>query len=382
MKIAYFTSAQNAKDFDRYQKTWTLPLNTSSQVFNNRLIRSLALTNEVKVFSSRPFRKKDSIKPNYPEMTREEQNITWKYLPIESSKIITFFKQRFVVLSKRNREQKADIAIADCMNIQSLALGFAYARKCKIPLVGVLDDNPISISDITPFKAKLVSSLAKRCNAYICLTESLNELFNTKNRPHILIDGVTEDVFREVNVDLKRYKKYFFFSGALSERYGIYNLIEAFKELNRKDVSLVICGYHKEDRLDEMVQGTNNIYYIGTLPSQVCLAYESNSIANVNPKMYEPELDKYSVPSKTIEYLSATSLTISTYISSLYSDFKYDALWVKDDYSLKDALNDALNMKPQQRQEMIVNANITANSKYSLKANNRKIEKFLNTLIK
>ena len=66
MRIAYFTSAQNAKDFDQFQKTWTLPLNTSSQVFNNRLIRSLALSNEVKVFSSRPYKKQYCIQQNYP----------------------------------------------------------------------------------------------------------------------------------------------------------------------------------------------------------------------------------------------------------------------------------------------------------------------------
>ena len=377
MRIAYFTSAQNAKDFDQFQKTWTLPLNTSSQVFNNRLIRSLALSNEVKVFSSRPYKKQYCIQQNYPAKTREEKNIFWKYLAVGTNKFFTFLKQRFEVLSAKNREHKPDIVIADCMNIQSLLLARSYARKCKVPLIGILDDNPNTISDGNAFTSKFISSLSKRCKAYICITEELNKLVNKKNKPHIVIDGVTEDVFREVSVDLRKYKRYFFYSGALTERYGIYNLIEAFKELNRRDISLIICGYNKEEKLDEMVRGYNNIYYIGTLPSEVCLAYESNSIANVNPKMYEPELDKYSPPSKTIEYLSATSLTISTYLQNLYEDFKYDALWIKDNYSLKEALYDAVNMKSQQREEMIVSANITANKKYSLKANNKKLESFL-----
>jgi len=382
MKIAYFTSAQNSKDFDSFQRTWTVPLNTSSQVFNNRLIRSLALSNEVKVYSARPYKKGRVTNKTYPESKREEKHISWKYLPIERFKFLSFIKQIKIILFKKTNEPKPDIVIADCNHARSLSLAFAYAKKNKLPLVGVLDDNPSSVSDITPFKAKFISSLAKRCNAFICITEALNKLVNTKKKPHLQIDGVTEDVFRLTEVDLRKYKRFFFYSGALSERYGIYNLIEAFKQLNYRDISLIICGYHKEERLDDAVEGARNIYYIGTLPNEICLAYESKSVANINPKSYDPELDKYSVPSKTIEYLSATSLTISTYIENLYSDFQYDALWVKDGYSLKEAMEDALNMKPKDREEMIMEANIKANEKYSLKANNKKLDTFLDKLIK
>ena len=40
-------------------------------------------------------------------------------------------------------------------------------------------------------------------------------------------------------------------------------------------------------------------------------------------------------------------------------------------------MNDVLKMKDKQREEMIMNANMNANSRFSLKANNNKIEKFL-----
>ena len=155
----------------------------------------------------------------------------------------------------------------------------------------MLNDNPNTISTATPFTSKLVSSLAKKCHGYICINDQLNQVVNVKNKQSIKIDAVTEDVFREVYVDLKPYKKYFFYSGALNERYGIYSLIDAFKQLNRKDISLVICGYGKEPEFDDAIAGEKNIFYLGTLASEVCLAFESNSVANINPKQYDPEID-------------------------------------------------------------------------------------------
>ena len=55
MKIVYFTTAQQEDDFRSFINDWKISLNPSNQNFHNKLIRALAVNNEVHVISVRPF---------------------------------------------------------------------------------------------------------------------------------------------------------------------------------------------------------------------------------------------------------------------------------------------------------------------------------------
>ena len=55
MKIIYFTTAQEEKDYRTFMTYWKIPLNSSNQNFHNKLIRALAIKNKVEVISIRPF---------------------------------------------------------------------------------------------------------------------------------------------------------------------------------------------------------------------------------------------------------------------------------------------------------------------------------------
>lgn len=380
LKIKYFTTAQNDKDFDEFQTYWSIPLNTSNQVFHNRLIRALALTNKVDVTVHRPFDKNLCDVFDFDEFINQEKNITWNYLP-EGGKKLKNLKAKRKILKEDHFI--GDIVIADCLNVTSLISGIYYAKKHKKPLIGVLTDNPSYMQSLDPFKSTAISSLAKKCDGYICITKSLNDAVNKKGKPHIEIPGITEDLFRETSdADWKKYEPYFFFAGALDDRHGIYKLIEAFKALNNPNVNLVICGHSKDDYLDKEIKGCKNIFYIGTIPNQLCLTYESNSIANINPRIYDPELDKFTVPSKTIEFLSATSITISTLVKELFPDFTNDAFWVDYDYTLERAMRDTLSLSEAHRDFMITKSNETVQEKYSFRVNNKKLSKFLENQIK
>ena len=206
-------------------------------------------------------------------------------------------------------------------------------------------------------------------------------MFNQNNKEHITIEGVVES--KEIpdgNVD----GKYIFFGGALLPRYGVYNLIEAFKKVEEKDISLLICGHHADEgKIIESINGDNRIKYLGTLPVDEVLSLEKKAIANINPRPFTQDLDRLSIPSKTLEYLASGSLTISVRNTELEKTFKNCAIWAKsgEDKDLLAAMNVAIKMSEVERKKMANEAKNIAISHYSLEKIGELITDFSSTFL-
>ena len=115
-----------------------------------------------------------------------------------------------------------------------------------MPIIGVCNNTPSGIHDTGRSYTTFLHSLADDLSGYITLTPGLNELFNVNNRANLTIEGVLEDKFKEMSVG--EYGKYILYYGSLEEKYGVYDLIKAFIELDNPDINLVIAGYHGKRR--------------------------------------------------------------------------------------------------------------------------------------
>ena len=222
-----------------------------------------------------------------------------------------------------------------------------------------------------------------KLNGFITLTEGLNILFNQNNKPHITIEGIVES--KEPDSDIKVEGKYIFFGGALLPRYGVYNLIEGFKMIEDKDISLLICGHHSDDnKIHEAIDSDSRIKYLGTLPVKDVLVLEKNAIANINPRPFTQDLDRLSIPSKTLEYLASGALTISVKNTELEKLFKSKAIWAKtgEVKDLYEAIKTALEMDPKERENIAKEAKITAISHYSLERVGEIISEFSSSFLK
>ena len=91
MRILYFTTSMMADDFAGYAKHWKISLNPSNQNFHNKIIRSLAITEKVEVFSCRPYSYKSCLIKKLNAHIKEDKNITWNYLSVTKRK---FFRIR------------------------------------------------------------------------------------------------------------------------------------------------------------------------------------------------------------------------------------------------------------------------------------------------
>ncbi|MCR4911444.1 MAG: glycosyltransferase [Bacilli bacterium] len=353
MKIIYFTTAQKNSDFSASLPKWKKAPNTSNQNFHNKLIRALSTKHEVFVIAVRPINDNFAEK----ELRREykaEGKVIWNYIKVKNSKVDKLlFTHSRVMDFLFDRVDKDDVVLVDTLSRLLLIEALKIKRKYHVRAFGICTDNPYNISYTTKSNNDHQMKLARELDGYIALTDKINELFNPGNKPHVIIDGINEE--ESFSKDRKMKEDYIFFGGSLMKKYGVYNLIDAFKQLNKDDIKLVLCGHHEEDDFKEYIKGNDNIIYLGTLNYDEVRNYASNALVCVNPRPENEEIDLYSIPSKTLEYLACGSLTITTKNILLQSKYNDAIIWAESGEveDIKKALTTALDMSTSERKEKI-----------------------------
>ena len=354
MKIIYFTTAQDEKDYRSFMKIWKIPLNSSNQNFHNKLIRAIATNIPVEVISVRPFSRHNTKVRGLDAEVKKEGNITWHYLSRKGTKIhrmLSISPQIAKILSKIDLSDA--IFVTDTINTSVVRAVTKIRKRFKRPIIGVCTDSP---SNISGTKRSYTVYLLSRCSdldGYLALTNGLNDLFNPDHKPSYIFEGLVDEHKYETASENTR--PYFFFGGALMERYGVYKLIRAFKELNNQDIDLYICGHHGDKaKLNEEIGKAKNIKLLGLLPVNKVIEYEHNALASINPRPFSEDLDRFSIPSKTLEYMSAGRPVISVKNTILMERFGDDIIWVpstsKED--LMEAMKKVLSMTEVERENL------------------------------
>lgn len=385
MKIIYFTTACEKEDYISFSKNWNTSLNTSIQNLHNRLIRSLALTHEVEVMSIRPFSKKYCKLRGLPSALTNEGKITWHYLEIKRHKVARFLsakRQAKKLLSKMNL--KDCIILTDTLNPYILNSSTSLAKKYNLPIIGICNNTPSGIHNTGKSYTTFLLSMADDLSGYIAMTSGLNDLYNERSRASLILEGVNESKYKEF--DTKKYGKYIFYNGSLEEKYGVYDLIKAFNELNREDLKLVITGYHnfEESKFSSAIMGNPNIIHLGMLDADKILSLENGAVMNVNPCPYTEDFDRYLIPVNMLDYLASNTITVSVKNNRLQKYFDEDCIWVNssDEEDLVNGMKKALDMKKDEKNKIVKKATMDMNKNYSMAIVNKKIILFLKQFLK
>lgn len=379
--IIYITTAMEENDFNEYVTHWKSAPNPSNQNFHNKLIRSLGINNEVDVISIRPFSRTLCDEKKFEKAVTCSKNITWHYLAISRNIFKKLINCRSQVKQLFNKLVRKDtIIFTDTIN-PSLIMFLKHAnKKYNKKVVGVVTDSPSNISNTNKSYATFLLNNTSNFDAYICLTDELNDLYNKHQKPHIIIEGIVEEKKFENKINLNC--PYFFFAGALLKRYGVYNLINAFKEVYKlyPDYYLFIAGHHgNEDELLSAIGDNTNIRYLKTLPVKDVLYYEKNAVANINPRPFSEDLDRFSIPSKTIEYLVSGVPTISCKNTKLAKYFNQEIVWAKscEPDDLKETMIKVITMPKEIKDDITIKGHNKVIELFGLIAVNKTINDFL-----
>ena len=380
MNILVFSSAMREQDFSKYQEEAKIKPNPSNQNFYYKLIRALAINNNVSVVSHRPL-VKGMFRRNYLEGdTTVDGKIKFYYTPNKCDKAFKLLKEKAVIeeAAKQAIEDFMSqdfIIVTDTLRMNLVKAAKKIAKQYNAKIVGMLTDNPFNLSSGSSFVKKYIVNQASSLDGYLSLTSDLFEIFNS-DKPSYVFEGL---VTEESEGKKDPIFNYFYFGGSLYERYGVKTLVDAFHKSNVK-YKLVLAGSGPlAEYIEQMAEDDYRILYLSQLSKEKNIAYMRNSIANINPRPLDYKMDNESVPSKLLEYLSIGTPVISTKFPKLYATFKDDVTWI-DGNSVED-MKFALEHYEVPNQEEYLKKAATARRKvfefYGLNVQAESIDHFL-----
>ena len=128
------------------------------------------------------------------------------------------------------------------------------------------------------------------------------------------------------------------YSGAIEERHGIINLIEAFKK-NDIDAELHFYGDGSaKDKVIEAALTIPQIKFFGQKTREEIIKKQKSAFLLVNPRTSDGEFTKYSFPSKVIEYFASGTPTLMYKLEGI-PDKYYKYCFIPEDESVEELAN-------------------------------------------
>lgn len=378
MNVIFLTSSTSTKVFQGICSESRVLPNPSNQNFYHKVIKAVSFYENVEVVSHRPCAK-GMVLP-YVE-SDDDDRIPYHYTKVKNSKIFKLFKEKHEIVKATVKIldaylHKDSVIVVDVLRTNLLNAALHIKRKYHIPVVGVLTDNPHNLTDSSVRYSENIIKKAEKLDGFLALSEGLLAAYGIGGKPTYIFEGIVEDI--------PSFKKeplgdYFAFAGSLYERYGVKNLVDAFKDLNEK-VNLVLLGNGPlKTYITAAGQEDRRVLYLSQLSIKKTYGIEQHALANINPRPLNETLDKQSIPSKMLEYLASGVPTISTKHPRLYDLFKNDVYWIEDESAegIKKAILNFLQASPIEKNKKALSAKTKVYSMYGSLVQGEGISHFL-----
>ena len=330
MKILYLSSVTSDKLFsDLFNKGLTIGY--VGQKYHGMFVKGLEChleDGDLTVLSQPPTASRSTI------FTEKQNKISFIYVPI----IPVLAIKQFIAICfsfiyafgwcLKNVGQKK-IVVCSIMRIYQFVpiLLVAYLFRCR--KVTIACDVPwITMTQIKlakpSRKQRFVISISKKLcsifDAYVFLTESMNELLNPKGKPYIVVEGFCDINManRPNRLEDKYDRDVILYAGGLNVKYGIGTLVEAAKRMKDQGVELWLYGLGD---LAKTLDTDGNIKYFGPRSNDEVVAAEMKATLLVNPRPTEGEYTRYSFPSKTLEYMASGTYMLTTRLAGIPDEY-------------------------------------------------------------
>jgi glycosyltransferase involved in cell wall biosynthesis len=162
---------------------------------------------------------------------------------------------------------------------------------------------------------------------YTLLTEQMAKFLKI-DKNYTVVEGSSTDAFKNIRTNRKKDNmKYIVYTGTLNEKYGVLDLVKAFRKIDNQYYRLILCGSgDSEDKIRQYAKLDNRIMYKGQVKREDVLKLQMEATVLVNPRKNNEEYTKYSFPSKILEYLSSGTPTIAYKLDGIpneYDDYIY-----------------------------------------------------------
>lgn len=179
----------------------------------------------------------------------------------------------------------------------------------------------------------------KKIDSYVLFSPHMKERLPIGDKPTIHMEGIFNAVdMTNEHVEKEKYKT-ILYTGNISRRMGIPNLIEAFRLIPNPDYRLWIRGNGEcKPMVLQASKGDSRIVYLDPMPKNDLLRLQKRATVLINPVFSSQTFTRYFFPSKTMEYLASGTPTIMARLACLPKDYE-SHLFFFDDESIEGMKN-------------------------------------------
>ena len=248
------------------------------------------------------------------------------------------------------------VLICDVLNHSIADAARACGKKYGIPVVGIVTDVPGHTSGaraktlshvnriICTLASKIKSKNLKKYDAYLFLTEDMNDVVNTNHRTYIVIEGHSDANMLSVanSIENKSEPKIAMYAGGIHKEFGIERMVNAFLKGNFDGWEIHIYGDgNYQNDLKKVAAENSKVKYFGSQPNKLIVEKQLEASLLLNPRLTNAEYVKYSFPSKTMECMASGTPLLTTKLPGMPKDY-YEYVYFFEDES-EDGMTEAFN---------------------------------------
>ena len=337
MRILYISSVCAQSRFDRLVEQGFIDSQFQNQKFHHLILKGLREISEVpiEVVSFYPINRNSGRKLKYE--AEEENGVQYVYPGYTNIPILHHISkciQTFRFLKKRKRNDS--VIVCNIMNFDECLAALLFRFFYKTPICAITADVPgLTSGAASVYGSKwkhfirdmvypVYRSMSNKYDAYMFLAPAMNTVVNTKAKPYIIVEGLSDLSIRctKNDQDNKYSTKTIMYAGGIHREYGIELLVSAFQMLDNQHVELHIYGKgNYEEELKRVTVVDHRVKYYGTKPNSEIVKAQIRAHLLVNPRTTEAEFVKYSFPSKIMESMASGTPLLTTRIPSIPNEY-------------------------------------------------------------
>ena len=315
-----------------------IKIGQEAQKFHSLLVSGISKTfnNGIETLNVIPVTSKSHMKRFWNVKSEIIENVKYSYIPFINlpllKNIITFFYTfyKIVIWSINNKTEKK-IVLCDILRLSGAIGALIGCKLTNTTIIAIVTDVPgLMITDKSKnnLKKRLFNKLGKifitKYSGYILLTDQMNEIVNTKNKPYIIIEGLVDEKMasKDNNIESKAKERVLIYAGGIYERLGVKKLIEAFMMLSDTNLRLHLYGPGEMQKvMPNYMLLDKRIKYFGVIPNYEIVECELKATLLVNPRPSNEEFTKYSFPSKNMEYMVSGTPIVTTKLPGMPEEY-------------------------------------------------------------
>lgn len=180
---------------------------------------------------------------------------------------------------------------------------------------------------------RIINKCISKINSFVLLSQDMVKALPIKSKKWTVIEGIynsTDSIEKGIDSD----EKIILYTGGISQRYGVFDLIEAFKQIPDNSYRLYLCGNCNEtELLNSELEKDSRIIYLGLIDKSEVYQLQSKATLLVNPRHSYHDFTRYSFPSKTMEYMASGTPTVMCKLPALPKEY-LDYIFIFEDESI------------------------------------------------